>query len=283
MLVVFLSGAFPAWKASRLEPLDVLSGQNQIRIGSNILRKLTSWMPTTLGLSIRSSVRKPIRLGMTFLAVGISLMLFGSIQMMSAGLEDTLISGLEEDQSWDAQVYVMGDGEDAVLEWASNNSAETELLIEMPLGNVEDSDGIERMFTLVGLNDFENGMRKVNIIDGNAPTENSEITEVMMDEGAMEFLGWNIGDEQIVTLNGDEQEVKVVGTSRGELARTMYFLRAELSDLTGVNATSVYLQLPDGVEVDTELGEVSAGIIERQVLLNGINSCLLYTSPSPRD
>ena len=274
MLVVFLSGAFPAWKASRLEPLDVLSGQNQIRIGSNILRKLTSWMPTTLGLSIRSSVRKPIRLGMTFLAVGISLMLFGSIQMMSAGLEDTLISGLEEDQSWDAQVYVMGDGEDAVLEWASNNSAETELLIEMPLGNVEDSDGIERMFTLVGLNDFENGMRKVNIIDGNAPTENSEITEVMMDEGAMEFLGWNIGDEQIVTLNGDEQEVKVVGTSRGELARTMYFLRAELSDLTGVNATSVYLQLPDGVEVDTELGEVSAGIIERQVLLNGINSLL---------
>ena len=105
-------------------------------------------MPTTLGLSIRSSIRKPIRLGMTFLAVGISLMLFGSIQMMSAGLEDTLISGLEEDQSWDAQVYVTPDGEDAVLEWASNNSAESELLIEMPLGNVQDSDGIERMFTL---------------------------------------------------------------------------------------------------------------------------------------
>jgi putative ABC transport system permease protein len=274
MIVVFLSGAFPAWKASRLEPLDVLSGQNQIRIGSNILRKLTSWMPTTLGLSIRSSVRKPIRLGMTFLAVGISLMLFGSIQMMSAGLEDTLVSGLEEDQSWDAQVYVTPDGEDAVLQWATNNSAESELLIEMPLGNVEDSDGIERMFTLVGLNDFENGMRKVNVIDGKAPSESNGITEVMMDEGAIEFLGWNIGDRQTVSLNGDEQEVLVVGISRGEIARTMYFLRGELSDLTGINATSVYLQLPDGVEVDTELGEVSAGIIERQVLLDGINSLL---------
>ena len=274
MFVVFLSGAFPAWKASRLEPLKVLSGQNEVRVGSNILRKLTAWMPTTLGLSIRSSVRKPIRLTMTFVAVGISLMLFGSIQMMSAGLEDTMISGLEDDQSWDAQIYVTAGGEDAVLEWANNNSAETELLIEMPLGSVEDSDGIERMFTLVGLNDFDNGMRKVNVIDGNSPTENADITEVMMDEGAMEFLGWNIGDEQTVFLNGDEKEVELVGTLRGELARTMYFLRGELSDIIGVNATSVYLQLPEGVEVDTDLGEVSAGIVERQVLLDGINSLL---------
>jgi predicted lysophospholipase L1 biosynthesis ABC-type transport system permease subunit len=68
MLVVFFSGAFPAWKASRLDPLAVLSGQNEMRVGSNLLRKLTSWMPTTLGLSIRSSVRKPIRLTMTFVA-----------------------------------------------------------------------------------------------------------------------------------------------------------------------------------------------------------------------
>ncbi|MDB2570835.1 FtsX-like permease family protein, partial [Euryarchaeota archaeon] len=57
MIVVFFSGAFPAWKASRLDPLAVLSGQNEMRVGSNLLRKLTSWMPTTLGLSIRSSVR----------------------------------------------------------------------------------------------------------------------------------------------------------------------------------------------------------------------------------
>ena len=274
MLVVFLSGAFPAWKASRLEPLRVLSGQNEMRVGSNLLRKLTSWMPTTLGLSIRSSVRKPIRLTMTFVAVGISLMLFGSIQMMSAGLEDTLISGLEDDQSWDAQVYVTPEGEGAVLEWAENNSAVSELLIEIPLGSVEDSDGIERLFTLTGLNDFDKGMRKVNIIDGQAPSKNAGATEVIFDEGAMVFLGWEIGDEKIVLLNGDEHEVLIVGTSRGELARTMYFLRGELSQLTGVNATSVYLQLPDGVEVDTELGEVSAGIVERQVLLNGINSIL---------
>ena len=42
---------------------------------------------------------------MTFVAVGISLMLFGSIQMMSAGIQETLVGGIEEDQNWDAQVY----------------------------------------------------------------------------------------------------------------------------------------------------------------------------------
>ena len=141
MLVVFVSGAFPAWKSSRLDPLEVLSGQNQVRVGSNLLRRLTSWMPTTLGLSIRSSVRKPVRLMMTFLAVGISLMLFGSVQMMSAGLEETIVGGLEEQQSWDAQVYISHGGEDDVIAWAEERGATHELLIEMPLGTVEDAEG----------------------------------------------------------------------------------------------------------------------------------------------
>jgi len=165
MLVVFLSGAFPAWKSSRLDPLEVLSGQSQVRVGSNVLRRLTAWMPTSLGLSIRSSVRKPVRLMMTFLAVGISLMLFGSVQMMSAGLEETIVGGLEEQQSWDAQVYVSDGGEDAVIAWAEERGATHELLIEMPLGTVEDAEGLERSFTLVGFNSFESGMRSVNIIE----------------------------------------------------------------------------------------------------------------------
>ena len=37
MLVVFFSGAFPAWKASRLDPLDVLSGQNEMRVGLSLI------------------------------------------------------------------------------------------------------------------------------------------------------------------------------------------------------------------------------------------------------
>ena len=274
MLVVFLSGAFPAWKSSRLDPLEVLSGQNQMRVGSNLLRRLTSWMPTTLGLSIRSSVRKPIRLMMTFLAVGISLMLFGSVQMMSAGLEDTIVGGLEEQQSWDAQVYISEGGDAEVIAWAEQRGATYEPLIEMPLGTVEDADGLERVFTLVGFDSFEDGMREVNIIDGGKPQPNGPNTQVIVDEGAMAFLGWSIGEGHTVLLNGAEHEVEVVGVSRGELARTMYFLRADLGEALGVNATSMYLALPDGVEVDASLAEISIGVVERQTLINGMNSLI---------
>ena len=274
MLVVFFSGAFPAWKASRLDPLAVLSGQNEMRVGSNLLRKLTSWMPTTLGLSIRSSVRKPVRLTMTFVAVGISLMLFGSIQMMSVGLQDTMIGALEDDQTWDAQVYIMPDGEQPVVDWAENNAVNYEMLIEMPLGSVADAEGIERTFTLVGLDSFETGMRAVSLLEGNTPTTNTTMPQVMMDEGSMTFLGWSIGERQKVSLNGAQTEVEIVATSSAELARTMYFLREDLSEILGVNATSVYLELPQGVEVDSALGEASMGIVERQTLLNGINSLL---------
>ena len=274
MVIVFLSGTLPAWKASRLDPLEVLSGQNEMRVGSNTLRKLTSWMPTTLGLSIRSSVRKPIRLSMTFLAVGISLMLFGSIQMMSAGMEDTLLGGLEEDQSWDAQVFINHDGEGPVLDWAENMSATSELIIEMPLGSVLDDSGVERVFTLVGLNNYENGMRQVNLLEGDIPNNNSNSLQVMMDEGSMEFLSWDLGSTQTVSVNGADTDVEIVGITRGEMSRTMYFLRGDLSDVTGINATSIYLDLPDGVEVNTELGEVSVGIVERQDLIDGMDSLI---------
>ena len=276
MLVVFVSGVFPALKASRLEPLEVLGGQAEVRVGSNLLRALTAWMPTTLGLSIRSSFRKPIRLMMTFIAVGISLMLFGSIQMMSAGLEETLVGSLEEQQSWDQQVYIMPDGESDVIDWANQNNAPFELIIETPLGVLEDADGLERVFTLVGLDSYgqNTGMRSVDIIEGTTPSANSSITEVIIDEGAMAFLGWKVGEQHQVSLNGDEHDVKIVGSSRGEMARTMYFLRSDLSEIVGVNATSVYLDLPEGVVVDNELGGLSAGIVGRQTLLDGIESIL---------
>ena len=274
MLVVFLSGAFPAWKSSRLDPLEVLSGQNQMRVGSTLLRRLTSWMPTTLGLSIRSSVRKPVRLMMTFLAVGISLMLFGSVQMMSAGLQDTIVGGLEEQQSWDAQVYIGEGGEASIIEWADERGATYESLIEMPLGSVDDADGLERVFTLVGFDSYETGRRNVNVIEGERPQSSSGPSEVMMDEGSMVFLGWSVGEQHTVLLNGAEHDITVVGITRGELVRTMYFLRADLGEALGVEATSMYLTLPEGVAVDASLAEISMGVIERQTLIDGMNSLI---------
>ena len=141
-------------------------------------------------------------------------MLFGSIQMMSAGIENTLVGGIEDDQSWDAQVYVVADGEYPVLDWAENNSAEAELLIEMPIGSVADSDGIERMFTVIGLDNYDNGMRSVNLLDGNKPSQQNTLPQVMMDEGSLVFLEWEVNEIQTVEVNGISQEVEIVGSTR---------------------------------------------------------------------
>jgi predicted lysophospholipase L1 biosynthesis ABC-type transport system permease subunit len=194
--------------------------------------------------------------------------------MMSAGLQDTMVGGLEDDQTWDAQVYILPEAEGPVVDWANNNSASYEMIIEMPLGSVSDGDGIDRVFTLVGLDSFDDGMRSVSVLEGGTPTPDGAIPRVMMDEGSMNFLDWKVGDQHTVRLNGAEQDVEIVGTSAAELARTMYFHRDDLSNLLGVNATSIYLEFPSGVAVDSALGEASAGIVERQTLLNGINSLL---------
>jgi putative ABC transport system permease protein len=117
-------------------------------------------------------------------------------------------------------------------------------------------------------------MRSVSLLEGDAPVSDTTVPQVMMDEGSMTFLGWSVGERHTVTLNGAETEVEITATSTAELARTMYFLREDLGEILGVNATSIYLELPDDVEVDSALGEVSLGIVERQTLLNGINSLL---------
>jgi putative ABC transport system permease protein len=280
MIIVFISGVFPAWKATRMEPLDVLGGHTELRIGSNLLRKITSWMPTKLGLSIRSSLRKPIRLSMTFLAVGISLMLAGSIQMMTVGLTDTIVGGLDEGQTWDISAGVVNQTQqDIIVEWAEERGVNHELIIELPsMGEIEDSSGMGRAITLIALNGYEEGesMRSVDIIAGNAPLKNSEKIQVMMDEGSIQMAGWAIGEIQTIEYNGLTTEVEITGSVRGEISRTMFFLQSDLASISDLNATSVYLQIPEGVDVNSlnENDENNIATIEREVILDGIETLL---------
>ena len=82
ILVVMASGVLPAIQASRLQPLEIMRGQHEIRISSRRIQALTSRLPATVGLTVRSSIRKPTRLVFTFLAVGLSMLLFGSTLLM---------------------------------------------------------------------------------------------------------------------------------------------------------------------------------------------------------
>ena len=80
--------------------------------------------------------------------------------------------------------------------WAEERGAPYEQLIELPLGSVEDHEGIERVFTVVGLESYDGGLRGVNIVEGDRPDLSDGTLEVMLDEGATALLGWSLGESR---------------------------------------------------------------------------------------
>ena len=271
MLIVFLSGIWPAIQASRLQPLEVLRGQHEIRVSSRGLQKLTSKLPATVGLAIRSSVRKPVRLMFTFFAVGLSMLLFGSMIIMMDSFGEIFLGGLEKRQSWDAQAFTMGN-EDAIVEWAEENDAEHELMIIFP-GTPE---GDNRQLTSYGLENVATeageSMYLVHLLEGDLPSADQAIPEVLIDEGLNHFLDWEIGETHSLVFGTKTVDVKITGFTRGEISRTVYFHRADLAETLELDATVVMLQLPDGVEPGDQLAQSSLGITMREDTLEAFES-----------
>ena len=210
MVIVFLSGLRPAWQASRMQPLEVLLGQNEVRMSSRRLQKLTSKLPATFGLTIRSSVRKPIRLMLTFFAVGLSMLIFGSMMIMMDSFGEIFTGGLEERQSWDAQVFTM-DNEEPIIEWAEEHGAQHELMIIFQ-GTPENDT---RQLTAYGLEnvatDTGESMYLVLLSNGDLPSPNQAVPEVLIDEGLNHFLGWEIGETHSLVFGTKTVEVKITG------------------------------------------------------------------------
>lgn len=278
--VVFLAGIWPAWKCSRLDPLRVLGGQDDVRLGSMWLQKWTRWMPSIVGLSLRSSLRKPMRLVMTFLAIGVSLMLFGSIKMMAGGMEEILIGGLEKNQRWDVQLFVRPDAETPLLQWARAHDARAERLLELPIGQVEQEPGGGRNVTLVALEGYggPRSLRSVRLEQGRHPTFGRKPLEVMVDQGILAMNRWALGGVHSVRVGAQTVEVEVVGVTEGELARTLYFDLQDLQELTGVSATAILLALPPNTSINEEVLSQSSGFLERASLLQGMKKMLAQQS-----
>ena len=273
MVIVFLSGLWPAWQASRLQPLEVLRGQHEVRVSSRSLQKLTSKLPATIGLTIRSSVRKPIRLGITFFAVGLSMLLFGSMIIMMDSMGEIFLGGLEDRQSWDAQVFTI-DNEEPIVEWADERDVEHELMLIFP-GSPENDN---RQLTAYGLEDVATNpgesMYLVALKKGDLPVSDQDTPEVLIDEGLNHFLGWDIGETHSIVFGTKTVEVKITGFTQGEISRTVYFHRTDLAEILGIEATVVMLQLPEGVETDDQLAENSLGITMREDTLEAFDTIL---------
>ena len=270
MTVVLVAGIKPAYEASTIQPLDILSGQNEVRLSSHGIQRLTSRLPTTVGLTVRSSVRKPMRLVFTFFAVGLSMLIFGTMSMMMDSMGE-LVSGAG--QNWDAQVNTPFGGEGAVIEWAEDNGASYESMLVFP-GNAE---GDTRQFLAYGLDVISTGddaMLPIDLIEGELPSSGAETPNVLVDEGTMLFLDWEVGQAQTVMFGPFSLDVEITGVTRGEVSRTIYFHRSDLSDAIGLQATAVLLTLPDGLELDEQVGEMSVGITQRQDMIDSFDSLL---------
>lgn len=270
MGVVIIAGIKPALDASRMQPLEILRGQHEVRLSSRGIQRLTSRLPTTVGLTIRSSMRKPMRLIFTFFAVGLSMLIFGTMSLMMDSMGE--VFGVDG-QNWDAQVNVPFGGEDAVIGWAEENGVRHESMLVFP-GNAE---GDTRQFLAYGLDVISTGddaMLPLNLLEGSLPVAGATITQVLVDEGTMMFLEWEVGQTQTVMFGPSSLDVEIAGVTRGELSRTVYFHRSDLSDAIGLEATTVLLNLPEGVELDEQIGEMSIGITQKQDMLDSFDSLL---------
>ncbi|MEC7240993.1 MAG: FtsX-like permease family protein [Myxococcota bacterium] len=270
MVIVFLAGIRPAWKASRLKPLDVLRGQHEVRLSSKRLQRWTARMPIALGLTIRSSVRKPVRLLLTFLGVGLSMLIFGSMLLMMGSIEDLATGGDRE--TWDAQAQVAPGSEQAVLDWAKARGATAESLLQFPATPKDDPrqfllTGHERLSTQAG-----ESLSLVRLDSGELPALGASPPQVLIDKGTSMFLDWTVGSTQEVVIGSTPFPVTITGITRDEFARSVHFHQDDLAATLGFSTTSVLLKFPENASVDSELANVSAAIVLRQDSLDAFAS-----------
>jgi ABC-type antimicrobial peptide transport system permease subunit len=203
-----------------------------------------------------------MRLVFTFLGVGLSMLIFGSMLMMMDSIEDVAIGGMERNIGWSAQVALGYQGDGPVIDWAEEHNAEYERLIQLPFSLVDDN----KQLIATGLEHFsttlDDSLMALELSLGAMPALGATPSEVLVDEGTAHFLGWEVGDVEKVAFGAAEIDITIAGITEGEMVRTLYFHRSDLAAQTGIPATSVLLALPEGVEVNQELGALSVGVTE---------------------
>ena len=102
----------------------------------------------------------------------------------------------------------------------------------------------------------------------------SDPPEALVDEGIQHFLGWEVGEVQAIRFGSQLVEFKITGITEGEIARTVYFNRADLASEVDLETTSVFLTYPEEFNRTNELGDMSIGIIDKQQTIDAMESLM---------
>jgi len=252
-LGVFLFGIRPAFKAAKMMPLEIINQQTEVK-GRKWLNRVTSKLPVSIALGIRSTFRKPGRLAVTLVALSLSMVILGGTMLMMSSFEQVFHQTMYESENWDKEVHATGENLPQVESWAKQHAESHEQFLFLT-GSLIDE---ERTFTASGLevlSESNSALHSQILIDGKLPKKGAQPPEVLIDEGMSEILGWEIGDVIEVDLFGT-QSVEIVGINR-ELSRSMTFNFEDLSELSGMNATGIRMKLSTNSQVDAELESIS--------------------------
>ncbi len=268
--IIFLFGIRPAWKAAKLQPLEIL-GQGTQRTPNKIISSLTSKLPPGIGLGLRSTFRKPARLVVTLLALSLAMVILGGTMMFISGFSGAFNEAVDEQENWEYQIAAYPSSIDNITQWAQNDT----LTFELTLTNQATLFDSNKDLTLKGydvLSENDDAMHRFNLLDGTIPEQGQIVPEVILDEGSAELESYSIGDTLTIDFEGKEHDLKVVGIAR-ELTRSVYFHRADLSQIVDAEANGALVVLSDEGNIeDVRFSTIS--IVEKEAMVEGFNELI---------
>ena len=260
LFITFLFGIRPAWKAARLQPLDVL-GQGSEKKPNRIMTKITASLPPGIGLGLRSTFRKPARLLATLLALSLAMVILGGNMMFLSGFTSAFEEATDAQENWEYQIVAFPSGLDNVTMWAEDNTS----MFELTLVAEATITGTTKAIDLKGndvLSENDDALHRLNLLEGELPRMGQSPVEGVLDEGSAALEGYSIGDTLSVTFEGERHDIVIVGIAR-ELSRCIYMHRSDVQPIAGEEANGALLVTNEDANIeDIRLSTVS--IVEKE-------------------
>ena len=263
LFITFLFGIRPAWKAARLQPLDIL-GQGSDKKPNPILTKITSALPPGIGLGLRSTFRKPARLLATLLALSLAMVILGGNMMFVAGFTGAFSEATDAQENWEYQIAAYPSGLENITAWAEENTTAFELTLVAQASITGTTKAIDLKGNDV-LSEQDDALHRLNLLDGNLPSVGQSPVEGILDEGSAALEGYSVGDTISIEFEGEEHSIKIVGIAR-ELSRSIYMHRADVEPIVGKEANGALLITKDGVDIE-DIRFSTVSIVEKEIMV----------------
>ena len=263
LFITFLFGIRPAWKAARLQPLDIL-GQGSDKKPNRFLTKITSSLPPGIGLGLRSTFRKPARLLATLLALSLAMVILGGNMMFVSGFTGAFSEATDAQENWEYQIAAYPSGLENITAWAEDNTS----AFELTLVAQATISGTSKAIDLKGndiLSEQDDALHRLNLLKGRLPTEGQSPIEGILDEGSADLEGYNIGDTISIDFEGEQHTIEIVGIAR-ELSRSIYMHREDVQPIVGQEANGALLVTKEGVDIE-DIRFSTISIVEKETMV----------------